>query len=211
MCKNYFKNMIKIEKNKIALVGFPEAIFIKDMINQIPHDQYDISVICPDDFFNLTKSKHDGYMICVTRDMQLRARLVEHFVQQDLPGFSFVHTSAVIFPDVVVGGGCFVGPFAFIASQAQVEDHCLINPYVMVSHRCTISQGSILQPGTMIAGSTKIGRYCKLNFKSATLDDISIANFTEVGANSLVTKTIEEEHGVYVGTPARRVKHNTPE
>ena len=179
--------MIKIEKNKIALVGFPEAIFIKDMINQIPHDQYDISVICPDDFFNLTKSKHDGYMICVTRDMQLRARLVEHFVQQDLPGFSF------------------------IASQAQVEDHCLINPYVMVSHRCTISQGSILQPGTMIAGSTKIGRYCKLNFKSATLDDISIANFTEVGANSLVTKTIEEEHGVYVGTPARRVKHNTPE
>ena len=47
MCKNYFKNMIKIEKNKIALVGFPEAIFIKDMINQIPHDQYDISVKFP--------------------------------------------------------------------------------------------------------------------------------------------------------------------
>lgn len=198
-----------IKKSKIALVGFPEAIFIQDLKNQISSDHHDVSVIHPDDFVASSIPDHDGYMICVTRDMTLRASLVEHCLRHGFPGFTFVHPSAVVFADAVIGAGCFVGPFAFVASRAEIDDHCLINPYVMVSHVSHVGQGSVLHPGTMVAGTTKIGKYCKFNFKSAMLDDLDMADFTEVGANSLITKSITEEYGMYVGTPARRVKFNT--
>lgn len=190
-------------KTRIAIVGFPSAIFIQDLKNQIT-DGYEISVIHPDEFRNLVSAQHDGYMIAVSRDMSLRQRLIEHLVNFDFPGFTFMHPSAVIFADATIGDGCFVGPFAFVASQATIDDHCLINPYAMVSHRCLIGQGSILHPGTMIAGSVRIGQYCKFNFKSSVLDDVLVADFTEVGASSLISKNVIEPHGFYVGTPARR-------
>lgn len=199
-----------IKKTSIALVGFPEAIFIRDLKNQIPRRLYDIEVIHPEYFLSHTEATHDGYMICVTRDMALRSRLIEHLERNQLPGFTYVHPSAVIFNDAKIGMGCFVGPFAFVASLAQIQDHCLINPYVMVSHLCEIGKGTVLHPGTLIAGTTKIGKFCKLNFKSSVLDDVTMADFTEVGASSLITKTIDQPHGYYVGTPARRMK-NEPE
>jgi UDP-3-O-[3-hydroxymyristoyl] glucosamine N-acyltransferase len=202
MSRKYSSNMIK--KTNIALVGFPQAIFIQDLKNQIDQDHHDITVITPDDFLSMNRPAHDGYMIGVTRDMTLRASLVEHGQQHGFPGFTFVHPSAVIFPDAAIGTGCFVGPFAFVASRAKIDDHCLINPYAMVSHVCHVGQGSVLHPGTMVAGTTSIGKYCKFNLKSAMLDDLTMADFTEIGASGLVTKNIVEPHGFYVGSPARR-------
>ncbi len=194
-----------IEKNNWALVGYQDAVLVHDLKN-VMGPIANISVIEPDMFFEMTNSEHNGYMILITRDMVLRKKLVDHVRKYQFPTFNYVHPTATILDDCLLGNGCFVGPYCFIASQAKLQDHCFLGPYSMISHRCTIGTGTVFHPNTMIAGSTQIGEYCKFNFRTAAIDHITVADMTEVGATGVVTKSITEPNGVYVGTPARRIR-----
>jgi UDP-3-O-[3-hydroxymyristoyl] glucosamine N-acyltransferase len=57
----------------------------------------------------------------------------------------------------------------------------------------------------MIAGTTSIGKYCKLNMRSTVIDHLTVCDYSEIGAGAMLTKSVDIP-GVYIGTPARRVK-----
>ena len=87
-----------------------------------------------------------------------------------------VDKSAIVSPQAKIGNGCFVGKMAIINSNATVGNNCIIN-----------TKGSF------------IGR-C-----SVTIGQISIGNWSTIGAGSVVTKNIGS--GVTaVGVPAQVIK-----
>jgi UDP-3-O-[3-hydroxymyristoyl] glucosamine N-acyltransferase len=69
----------------------------------------------------------------------------------------------------------------------------------------TVGDGCLFNPAVAIAGSCTIEKHCKFNLRSSVIDKISISAGAEIGAGSMVTKNIDSP-GMYVGTPARRVR-----
>lgn len=203
MFKSYSGHMTTT--NKIALIGFADAVFVRDLTNLLNDPSRHIVIIEPNQFLTMQEPHYQGYLVCVNRDMELRQQLVVHLETYNFPKFTFVHPSAIVLPDCKIGSGSFIGPFCFLASNAVVEDHCIVSPYSMISHQSIVGKGTVIQPGTIIAGTVCVGEYCKFNLKSSVIDNIDIANKTEVAAVSTITKTITDPGGFYVGTPARRV------
>ena len=60
-------------------------------------------------------------------------------------------------------------------------------------------------PGAIVSGNVKIYDLVYLGTNSSIKEKISIHSLTTIGLNSGVIKNIEEP-GVYVGTPAKKIK-----
>jgi UDP-3-O-[3-hydroxymyristoyl] glucosamine N-acyltransferase len=193
-------------KTKLTLIAFPEASLIADFCFQFQDNglDIDVDVIHPDDFFALATPADCDYIVGVTRDLDLRKKIIAHMDSIGCHKFTFVHCSAKIERNAEVGAGSFVGPFSLVASGAVLEQDCLLAPYSMISHRARVGQGTIIHPGVIVAGTAQIGRNCRLNVRSTVLDHVTVGDDIEIGAGAVVTKNLAEP-AKYVGTPARKV------
>jgi acetyltransferase-like isoleucine patch superfamily enzyme len=62
-------------------------------------------------------------------------------------------------------------------------------------------------PGTNLAGNVTVGEGCYFGLNSAVINDVSIGEWTVIGAGATAVKDIPERV-VAVGLPARAVKEN---
>ena len=86
-----------------------------------------------------------------------------------------------------IGVGVQIFPFAFIGVDSKIGDNCIINTKALIEHDCVIGNNVHIAPGACVIGG------------------INICDGVFVGSNSTVIDHITEP-GVYVGSPARRLK-----
>ena len=97
------------------------------------------------------------------------------------PGFSLPHYGTII-----------------ISAEAKLGKNCRV-------HVCeNIGRSGGGKKAPQIGDNVYIGPSCVL------FGDIKIANNVTIGANATVNKSIEQEHVVIAGTPAKIVKTNYP-
>lgn len=110
---------------------------------------------------------------------------------------------------VAIGRRSVIGAYNWLQGSGEIEigDDVIIGPGVrIISTTHDISdpdQPFARQP--LICGSVRIGNNVWIGADVVILTGVSIGKNVVVGAGSLVTRDLKEG-GVYVGTPARRVK-----
>jgi sugar O-acyltransferase (sialic acid O-acetyltransferase NeuD family) len=186
------------------LIGFEQATLTQDIYNLMSGVSENVEIIHPDEFLGTPADLNRQYLVTVTKDKDLRKACISKLDNEQLPKSTFIHPSAIISQTAIIGPGTFVGPFVSVFYKATVTSDCIVGPYAMISHKSIIGQGCLIHPGTMIAGSCTIGDYCLLNIRSTVIDKLTICDDVTIGANALVTKSIDQP-GHYVGSPARRV------
>lgn len=63
-----------------------------------------------------------------------------------------IHPTAYIAPDVTLGDGIIVGPFAVIESGAVLGDHCQVGAHAVVHGHVRMGSGNILHPHAVLGG-----------------------------------------------------------
>lgn len=189
--------------SEYTLIGFDQASIINDLANMLQAQQSSVSIINPEDFLTGNNTVGQKYIVCVTRDLDLRYKIISFLDHNNLTRGTFVHPDCWIDPTAKIGEGSFVGPFCTVACGAVLEKDVIVGPYTMISHKAQIGQGTLIHTGALIAGSTTIGKRCIVNIRAALVDKITICDNVIVGANSLVTKNISIP-GMYLGSPARK-------
>jgi UDP-3-O-[3-hydroxymyristoyl] glucosamine N-acyltransferase len=193
--------------NNIVLIGFEQASIINDLANMLKSQNQEVTIQHPDDFLAGNVSVDKQYMVCVTRDLDLRYSIIEKLDSDQLTRGTFVHPSCWIDPTAIIGQGSFVGPFCTVACGAVLGKDTCVGPYTMISHKATIGQGTLIHTGALIAGSTSIGQRCTINVRATLIDKITVCDGVTIGAGSLVTKNIDTP-GNYIGSPARNLNKN---
>ncbi|XP_057800040.1 probable acyl-[acyl-carrier-protein]--UDP-N-acetylglucosamine O-acyltransferase, mitochondrial isoform X1 [Salvia miltiorrhiza] len=94
---------------------------------------------------------------------------------------SFIHPSAVVHPDAILGQGVSVGPFCTVGSSAKLGNGCQ------------------LYPGSHVCGHTKIGDDCTLMMGAVVGDDLP--GSTVIGNNNLIG------HHAVVGIKCQDLKY----
>jgi len=125
-----------------------------------------------------------------------------------VPEGTYVHPQAVLIGDVVLGQGCYIGPFASlrgdfgrieIGDGANVQDNCTIHSFpgqgAIVEENGHIGHGAILH-------GCHIGENCLIGMNSVVMDNV------ELGANSIIAAQSFVKAGMVI--PARSMVAGSP-
>lgn len=122
---------------------------------------------------------------------------------------AFVHETASLIGDVIVGPGCYIGPFAslrgdfgriVVGEGSNVQDSCVIHAFP--------GADTVLEPRSHIGHAVvlhgcRIGSYALIGIGSTILDEAVIGAESLVGAGSLVTAgTVVPPRSKVLGAPA---------
>jgi len=204
----------------IRIIGFANSTITQEGAYFLSAEYSgEITIITPDEFLVSTDKNNYQYLIFFTLDTEKRKAVIKIVEDLNLDCLTYIHDTVVLYKDFkklsvdeikeFVGQGTVICPFSSIFLNAKIGKHCLIESYCLVSHYVSMADNVILHSGTMIAGKTIIGSNCVFNFKSSSLNALTICSGVEIGALSNVTKSIDTP-GRYIGTVARYVGERIP-
>ncbi|MGB1508285.1 MAG: transferase hexapeptide repeat family protein [Crocinitomicaceae bacterium] len=131
---------------------------------------------------------------------------------------SFIHSSAVIIGNVIIGKNVYIGPNAVLRGDwglIQIDDGCNVQENCVIhmfpGTTVHLEENAHVGHGAIIHGAT-LGRNCLIGMNSVIMDDTKIGKNTIVGALSLVQANQEiPANSLAVGNPAKVVKELSEE
>ena len=120
--------------------------------------------------------------------------------------FPFIVSPNAIVNDEVSGGeGAVAMDGAVINSGATIGLGAIVNTNSTIEHDVVLGEWVHIAPGATISGGATIGNFSMIGAGATVIEGINIASGCVVGAGATVVRDLTER-GVYVGTPARRIK-----
>jgi sugar O-acyltransferase (sialic acid O-acetyltransferase NeuD family) len=117
----------------------------------------------------------------------------------------------IVSPDAIVNEGVSGGEGAVVMDGAVINSGTTIGRGAIVNTNSTIEHDVVLEdwvhvaPGATISGGVTVGRFSMIGAGATVIEGIKIADCCMVGAGATVVHDLTER-GVYVGSPARRIK-----
>jgi sugar O-acyltransferase (sialic acid O-acetyltransferase NeuD family) len=153
--------------------------------------------------------RYDGYILGIGQIHSPRNR-IEAVTQVIVSGGHFatlISPYARVSPKAKIGKGVVVMPNANINAGAQIDDYCIINTGAIVEHDAYVGPFCHVATGAVVNGDCLVKGRCFIGSNAVLLNQIHVCLDITVGAGSVVTKSIEESGGVYVGNPAKLLRH----
>ncbi|MBZ7964600.1 acetyltransferase [Campylobacter sp. 2457A] len=176
-------------KDVALSLGYKECIFLDDFKAK-PFDP------------NL--EKYD-FFIAIGNN-QLRKDFFEKVSQSGFKIVNLIHPSAIISPSAFIkeDAGILIMPYVVVNARAKISKGVVLNTSSVIEHECEIGEFSHISVGAKCAGNVKIGKNCLLGINSCVLPNLSLADDSILGGGSTLIKS-QNEKGVFVGVPARRI------
>jgi sugar O-acyltransferase (sialic acid O-acetyltransferase NeuD family) len=116
-----------------------------------------------------------------------------------------VSPAATVNEDVSIGEGTVVFDGVVINPGCRIGDCVILNTHCTVEHDCRVEDYVHVAPGATISGGVRVGAGSMVGAGATVIHSVSICEDCLIGAGATVTEDIVEP-GVYVGTPARRIR-----
>ena len=126
---------------------------------------------------------------------------------------SFVHETASVIGDVVIGKDCYIGPGAVIRGdwgRITIEDGCNVQENCVVhmfpGKNITFESGAHLGHGCVVHGAD-LKSNCLIGMNAVVMDGASVGKNSIVGALSFVksNEVIPDDH-LFAGNPGKVIK-----
>jgi len=123
---------------------------------------------------------------------------------------AFVHETAVLIGDVLIGAGCYIGPNAslrgdfgriIVEEGANVQDTCVMHSFP--GKDCIVESNGHIGHGAVLHGC-RIGSNAMVGMNAVVMDDATISESSIVGAAAFVSANFEcPSRSLVVGVPAK--------
>ena len=126
---------------------------------------------------------------------------------------SYIHETASIIGDVIIGKDCYVGPGAVIRGdwgRITLEDGCNVQENCVVhmfpGKHITFESGAHIGHGAVVHGAT-LKSNCLIGMNAVVMDGAIVGKNSIVGALSFVkAEEIIPDNHLYAGNPGRIIK-----
>ena len=161
---------------------------------------YDVPIIS-EEAFDSTKY----YAVVAIGNPWLRKKIVDRLKAKDTDFLTLVHPSVKRSRRAVfIGSGSVVCAGSVLTCEIKLGCHCQLNSVTTIGHECSLGDYFTTAPGVNIAGGVTAGECVFFGINSSSIQQISIADNTFIGAHTCVTKNLSRS-GMYLGTPAKWV------
>ncbi len=133
---------------------------------------------------------------------KIREEIAKKF--QSLNFFSIYHPDAIISLRSKIEVGTFLAAGSIIGPDAKVGKHSIINHHAVIDHDCSVGDFCHIAPHVSLGGGVKVGHGVLIGAGSIVLPGLTIADYSIVGAGSIVTNDVASCATV-LGNPARAI------
>lgn len=138
---------------------------------------------------------------------EIRKMIYEKIAKVGFKIVNLIHPSAIISNSANIenNAGILIMPLVVVNAKASIKKGVILNTSSVIEHECMVDEFSHISVGSKCAGNVKIGKNCFLGINSCVLPNLSLADDSILGGGSTLIKT-QSEKGVFVGTPAKKIK-----
>ena len=190
------------QENKFQIVG------ILDLPDKLGENILGYKVIGNDD--DIAKYANEGFNFLLTighmGNPSLRKKLFELVIENRgiLP--VVISPNAYVSKYAEIKQGTIIMHNAIVNAGSDIGQNCIINNKALVEHDCIINDQTHISTNAIINGEVKVGKNCFIGSNSVIRNNVSISFNTIIGAGAVVVNDIIEG-GVYVGSPAKKLKN----
>ena len=126
---------------------------------------------------------------------------------------AFVHSTAVLIGDVIIGAGCYIGPVCSLRGDfgrlvvevgSNVQDTCVMHGFpgtdTVVGENVSVGHGAVLH-------GCRIGRNALIGMNAVVMDNATVGDSAIIAACAFVKAGMEVPPGTLVaGVPAKVVR-----
>lgn len=149
-------------------------------------------------------SRESTQVILGILDPKARVNLVQRIKIYGIKFLTYSARFAFISPYANIGEGSVILNYSFVMNRAVINNYVHVHFHCAIGHDAIIGSYTTFGPSCIIGGGVVIGKGVKLGMGAKVLPGISIGDFAEIGANSLVTKDLPP-YSVSYGSPAKVV------
>jgi len=150
----------------------------------------------------------DAYFSIAYGDPRLREKIYNSINGSNLNWATLISPTVRIHSTNKIGKGVVIGRYTDLTVNCKINDLVYLNIHVVLGHEVMIDEFTIISPNVTINGGGKIGRACQIG-ANAFIKDITIGNYSTVGASSCVIKNVDE-YCVVAGVPAKVLHQGIP-
>ncbi len=198
---------IILKNNKYTIIGFV------DSYKPLNQDIYGYKIIGNlDTLPNLIK-EHNIHGIIIGIGDNFTRQKAYHKIEKIAPTLEFVsviHPSAILAHDIVIPKGVVIMPNAVVNANAKIGEFCILNTKSSLGHDSIMADFSSLASGGIIGGNVQIGICSAVCLRASIIQNITIGDYTVIGAASLVLKSIGDYKQAF-GIPINSIKDRDPD
>lgn len=131
---------------------------------------------------------------------------------------AYVHPTAVVIGDVIIGPNCYIGPCASLRGDfgritveagSNIQDSCILHSFPGTD--CLVEEAGHIGHGAVLHGC-RIGRNALVGMNAVVMDNAQIGPESLIGASAFVkTGFACEARSLVVGNPAKVLRELTQE
>lgn len=140
-------------------------------------------------------------------DGTVRRKMVEFIEIQNLKQTVLQHPSAIVSPLAILENSVFIGAGAIVNTKSIIKKGTIINTRAIIEHECLIGEFCHIAPGTVLTGNVSVDDFTFIGANSVIIPGKKIGKNVIVGAGSVVLNDIPDNE-VWVGNPARKIRMN---
>ena len=126
-------------------------------------------------------------------------------IAPDIEFIPVIHPSTVLANDVVIPKGTVLMAGTIINANAKIGEFCILNTKSSLGHDSIMSDFSSMASGATTGGNVRIGFCSAISLDVTIIQNVSIGDYTVIGAGSLVLNDIEDFKKAY-GTPINYIE-----
>jgi len=104
-----------------------------------------------------------------------------------------------------IGEGTIIMHQAVINAGARMGNNCIINSKALIEHDVEVQDHCHIATASVTNGGSVIGHHSFVGSQSVIHQNCFVAPFSIIGAGAVVSASIKESGGIYVGNPARNL------
>jgi sugar O-acyltransferase (sialic acid O-acetyltransferase NeuD family) len=123
---------------------------------------------------------------------------------------TFVHPSAYVSRDAVVGEGCLILPGAVVEPGVTVGVNSVVWSNVTLAHDCQVAEHCWIAAGTVVSGHARIHRNTFVGVNATIVNDVTVGEYSLVGAAAFISRNTRP-HSVYLARSAEPLRFSAEE
>lgn len=131
----------------------------------------------------------------------------EKYQQAKTKGYeliSYISSTAITWPGLVVGDNCFIGEGSICRPFLKIGNNAMIMAGTFLGHDSVIKDHCFIASRAVLLGGVTVEPYCCLGANSTILDGVTVARACVIGAGAVIHENTQEK-GVYRVNPPTRL------